>query len=108
MLEGANAVRALADAQRDWISDKLPRLEAHLRADREHALRRFAADLEFAGEVRGGIDGALLASPMTWAAFRFVGIADWRPTAEWHPIWERPLTDDEQREVDALMTAAEP
>jgi len=41
---------------------------------------------------------------MAWASFRFVAVADLRPLVSSDLEWERPLTEGEDREVEALMS----
>lgn len=111
LLDGASATVALADAQRDWIDRALPRLVELLRGDPDGGFVRFAAERGFALPPGPSEDAdrceQLWSCPMTWASFRFVGVADRRPLAAWDAAWERPLTDAEDRKVEALLSRPE-
>ena len=62
-------------------------------------------------EQRGRVDApayeVLLSCPLAWGAFRFVGVCERRPSSTWDPDHERTLAEDEEREVDASLRAAE-
>lgn len=107
VIAGVAAPAALADAQRHWIAQALPELIGFLHEDPGEGLARFAAArgvvLPSRGRVEASAFEALLRSPLAWAAFRFVGVAERRPLAAWDKSWERPLTDDETAAVDALI-----
>lgn len=113
LLAGASPSLALAEAQRHWSRDALPRLLAHLRADPVRGFTRFGAEFGFrlpptADPADPSLYEQLWSCPVAWASFRFIGVADRRPLAPWDPALDRPLTDAEAREVDALVSGPTP
>jgi tetratricopeptide (TPR) repeat protein len=126
--EGALAPRALADAQRWWRDEGARLLEDHLRRtpSERTALQTFAetlgapvafedADVDaFLGPVLPGARSRAierlvtrLVNPLSWAGFRFVGVAERRPARAWTADDERPLTPEEEAEVERILAEAE-
>jgi CHAT domain-containing protein/tetratricopeptide (TPR) repeat protein len=128
LLEGRNAVRALADAQRWWRDEGALSLVDHVRRlPAREAFAAFAAQLGFTGIVEeADIDAILgpadagprpgdalartldrLRNPLSWAGFRFVGVAERRPVESWTPEHARALTQEEEAEVERLLARQE-
>jgi len=123
LAEGAAAPRALAAAQRWWRDRAVPSLERKLRhLPPEQAVRELVGAAGPVGytqepsehlgplqEDQPASEGAReallesIASPLTWAGFRFVGVCERRPTGEWSPAWDEPPTTEELAEVDRLL-----
>lgn len=110
LTEGAPAPRALADAQRYWITTAMPEVVAHLQENPTRGLARYAESRGIKAPPTGALDPEafkrLFDCPLAWAAFRFVGVCDRRPLGAWDSTWERPLTDGELQEVDRLIASA--
>jgi hypothetical protein len=89
--EGALAPRALADAQRYWVTTAMPEILALVTSDPTDGLARYARARGVSppstppGNVARPPDPATYArmfgSPLVWAAFRFVGVCERRPAA---------------------------
>jgi tetratricopeptide (TPR) repeat protein len=110
LTEGVTAPRALADAQRYWISTAMPEIAAHLRENRTLGLARYAEARGIKPPRTRALDAEtftrLYGSPLAWAPFRFVGVCERRPLAAWDPAWDSPLTEVEHDEVARLMARA--
>lgn len=124
---GISAPRALADAQRWWRDEGCRRLTDQLELlPEDQALRAFAAklgmtDAAFGGDELSELLGpvppsgcirpaterqallARLASPLSWAGIRFIGLCNHRPQEAWTRDHFRPLTPAEQEEVAAIL-----
>jgi tetratricopeptide (TPR) repeat protein len=127
LIEGALAPVALADAQRWWRDEgacalvdelrRLPPVEA-LRAFVQKLGATLTEDAPDVGALLGPAlpDGAgpdmidrtlaRLRSPVSWAGFRFVGVAERRPSRPWSTDDERALTPSEDAEVEAILAEA--
>lgn len=126
--QGLTAPRALANAQRFWRDEGARSLLDHLTqaSNIKEGLRSFQATLGGGGD--GSIDDkeleALLgpvasvgdnsrrdiedqvrrlAHPLAWAGFRFVGVAERRPTEPYDPDLFRPLTPEEIAEGKRIV-----
>lgn len=123
LCEGRPAPCALADAQRWWRDEAIPTLGSCLRTmPAVEALAAFRRQMGAAESVdttdaeallgpapAGGVSAeqiervlARLANPLSWAGFRFIGVAERRPLTPWTPEYSRALTADEQAEVERL------
>jgi tetratricopeptide (TPR) repeat protein len=125
LLEGHPAPRALAEAQRFWRDEGARSLGDHLRRldDQNAAARAFfqtlgISELENASSIEAQLNAdmaegtlpngveqliARLANPLSWAGFRFAGVAERRPVRPWNDDDARPLTDAEKSEVERLL-----
>jgi hypothetical protein len=129
VLAGEDPARALAEAQRWWIREGLPELMRLLRqnGNLHDALRAFsrtlrADDTAEASPLLLSLQGtgsheeqeatlrheayfeAYFSCAAAWAGIRFVGIPDLTPEKPWTPIEERPLTPEEQSELQRLLS----
>ncbi|WP_437737341.1 CHAT domain-containing protein [Sorangium sp. So ce1335] len=125
LLEGRAAPRALADAQRWWRDEGVRALGQRLRCmPPREALRDFAQQLGLGTTIdEAHVDALLgpapaggrseekvervlarLANPLSWAGFRFVGVAERRPSAPWTADHGRLLTPAEREEVERLLS----
>lgn len=122
---GCDAPTALARAQRRWRDDLIPKVRRLL----EHAsgatlVEAMAAeldvnpdDLELDLELSDLATTPLsdqrqrfldrLAHPKSWAGYRFVGVCERRPTEPWTEEVDRPLTAEEQAQVERFLHEAE-
>ncbi len=124
---GALAPHALAAAQRWWLADAVPDIERRLATEpEERAFGSFLADLgvpstgvDTTGSRLGPVDPdrplssgevtsriVSLRSAMSWAGYRFVGVAERRPTA--HPSVRTTLTDAERADLAAFLLTEPP
>jgi tetratricopeptide (TPR) repeat protein len=118
---GMSPARALTSAQRWWRDEAVPQVAValHTLSDDDAASERImsllggdAFELARLGPVAadGGVDRAAvlegLAGPKAWAGYRFVGVADRRPSSVADPAFERPLSTEERGQVDALFAEA--
>lgn len=127
LFEGATAPKALTETQRWWRDEGVRALEDKLRRlPFEDALQAFVqklgapiavsdADVEApdgsAPSTMATSDElekmlAWLRHPLSWAGFRFVGVAERRPERPWGDDDERPLTRDEEAEVERILAEA--
>lgn len=119
--EGSDAARALAEAQRWWLEQGVPELLRHLREEpsEEAALSAFSASLGVTLDARALSEcrrtlgpceedwaplHAQLSCPVSWAGIRFTGLPDRAPEKPWTPPEERPLTDEEEQQLEQLLT----
>jgi CHAT domain-containing protein len=127
LLSGAIAPQALIDAQRFW-RDEAPALVAgYLRRsppDLEGMIRALAhvagARAEEIPKDLFGLPGRLsledvsteqpveqiiaeLCHPLSWAGYRFVGVAERRPFETWSSEYARPLTPEEAKEIERVL-----
>jgi len=124
---GALAPLALAEAQRWWLTDAVADIERRLAIEpEEQAFGGFLADLgvhstgvDSTGSRLGPVDSdrplsngevasriVRLRSPTSWAGYRFVGVAERRPTA--HAPVRTTLTDAERAELVAFLQTEPP
>jgi tetratricopeptide (TPR) repeat protein len=124
---GALAPHALAAAQRWWLTDAVPDIERRLATEPEQrAFAGFLADLgvhptgvDMADTQLGPVDMdrplsgsgvasrvASLRSPRSWAGYRFVGVAERRPTS--HASVRMTLTDAERADLSAFLQTKPP
>lgn len=126
---GKAAPRALADAQRWWRDTGISELRTLLLTLPEgEAIARFTANLG-ATNIQVGIteletllgpvppgEGTRtpadiqtllqrLASPVSWAGLRFIGVSEHRPQDPWTPDHFRSLTQEEQGEFERIMAS---
>ena len=131
LLQGAAPPKALADAQRWWRDEAVDRLEEKMLAGADvEALGAFAYELglpdpgqDFVdalsrelGEVtdsepvpKADVDTVIrkFRSPRTWAGYRFMGVAERRPTEPWTDEHQREPNEQERAEIDRLLSSAE-
>jgi hypothetical protein len=124
-LSGEDPARALAEAQRWWLREGLPRLMQLVREkpSDEEALSAFTQEIrppkveQPAAPVaaqRPSLDEereaflhhfeVSLDSAIAWAGIRFVGDPGQRPDKAWTPVEDRPLTSEERTEMDRLLS----
>lgn len=121
LLDGASAPRALACAQRWWRDEGVAMLRECV--DSEPHDRALAVFLERLAIEQPVVDPdaalgpaptspaeldalvARVSGPRAWAGLRFLGVAERRPTEPWLDDYERPMNDDEQAELAALLAA---
>ncbi|MFH1464651.1 MAG: CHAT domain-containing protein [Pseudomonadota bacterium] len=128
LLEGRLAPCALADAQRWWLDEGVPRLVSLLHeVPEEEAVSAFfkALGTELpSGLCLGGVLGPLpadgrlpkteidalqrqLSRPESWAGYRFVGVAERRPVVVGR-FELPPLTADQEKEVRRIVEGPPP
>jgi hypothetical protein len=121
---GCDPARALAEAQRWWLGEGLPRLLGLLeRRPRAEAVATFVESLgggatagsvlETLGPARSPDEPmdaaevqrwrAHLMCPVSWGGFRFVGVPERRPINPWTDEHVRPIDDDVKREAQRLI-----
>jgi hypothetical protein len=126
---GRDAASALAEAQRWWEGEGLPVLLQSLRErPQREAIVQFSRSLGFElepgaqpaplgllapvssqlGESELKTLAARFACPVSWAGLRFVGLPERRPLQPWSTVENRPLTEEERREVDQLENLEPP
>lgn len=123
VLAGADPATALAEAQRWWVREggaELIRLFRAMSVD--EAVRAFTRTLglELGNVPRQALVGTLgeyadncseeelrrlavqFACPTSWAGLRFVGVPGRTPPKPWEALPERPLSTEEQQELERL------
>lgn len=96
---GKSAPRALADAQRAVRDDPSEVLRS---IDPKAGAPQTSGSLG-PQEPRPASSRTLFATPLSWAGFRFVGVAERRPLREWGPEDERELTAEEAEELRRML-----
>jgi CHAT domain-containing protein len=123
--EGVRADRALCDALRWWRDEALPRLEELMRAlPIGEAVARFAQqyDVPLSASGMGWLGPAasvedepmdsqeldrlleMLGCPVSWASYRFTGVCERRPVAEWSDEPMPELSSEEREELERWLT----
>lgn len=101
---GKSPPRALADAQRAVRDDPAE----VLRSIEPKAGATPASGNLGPQEPRPASRRTFFSTPLSWAGFRFIGVAERRPLREWGPEDERELTADEAAELERMLADTEP
>lgn len=101
---GKTAPRALADAQRAVRDNPAEVLRS---IDPRGSAAQTGGSLG-QEESRSAPGRTLFSTPLSWAGFRFVGVAERRPLRQWSADDERELTAEETAELRKILDASAP